>query len=239
VLKDVTWWTGILLALEGLGVAVVLPPEGRQWIGQMTGNWPSESLLGPPVVVVVLAFLLAHQAKVHERYERAVLRWRDAYDVDFIIPCLVEPFGSQMDPRFPRVARENRVRVMNRLFYDFVRDRTPKIDEHLVARFYERILTFWILVENELALVVFGGVCSVCLLAVLLAKGDPTVQIAAVVVVVVGGLLNRRLVRGADASARKRTVEEVEAIMDLHRDDLEKALRDLHERYGLVFGHHA
>jgi len=180
----------------------------------------------------LLAFLMVETFNLHDTYDRYVIRWRQRFDIEFILTRLYLPFAEHVDRRFLAVIEQDRTDCMNRLFYPFVRDGAPLVHPNLVRRFWEAMTRYWLTQLLEILLAVTLGL----LLAVLLLTSSPdeTARLhRGVIFVLVALALNRIAVRGLRASVRARTDEEITDIVTHHREDLRTRLRQLADSHQL------
>lgn len=234
VVKDLTWWAGILLTVVVYAIPSILPPTMASAVRDFAGGLPSKGFVEPVFVVGVLAAVLVFFVRIHELYDQYVVRWRVRYDLDVIVPTLVEPLIERIDPAFLVVARDRRREVMN-LYYHFVRDGKPLISENLVLRFYLRILRYWLTYLNEMALIGFV-VVVVLSLAVSWGEGaDLRPGALGLCISIVLIVMNRWLMGVWRKSVERATGEEIENIHEEHLPELEERLQKLHARLNLTY----
>lgn len=234
VVKDLAWWTGILLTGLVYVVPSVLPPDVASGVRSFAETLPAKGLLEPVFLVGVIAVILVGFLKVHELYDLYVIRWRAHFDLDVIVPKLTEPLIERLDPSFLVVARSKRREVMN-LYYHFVRDGKPIVSENLVMRFYVRVLRYWVTYLNEMVLLVFA---AISLLSAAATWGEgaeiyrPLVGLGVALVLL---LVNRWLMGVWRDSVERATEEEIENIHEEHLNELSTRLEMLHERLKLTY----
>jgi hypothetical protein len=238
VVKDLVWAGGILLFCFACGTFLVMAPAQQEAIRLALSSVPlkpPEQFSALAVLSVVLSVVLVGFFKVHELYDRYALKWRERYDLDFIVPTLVRPFANRLDSSFAPVARDHRREVMNDLFYHFVRDGNPLIAENFVVRFYVRILRFWITCLVEVAVVVFLACALILsLLAFASSEGISTAVGGLGVGLLLGGI-NRWLNMKSLESVKRATSEEIDEIHRACLPELERALGALHLKLGFHF----
>ena len=92
---------------------------------------PWKGLLGTGLgigIFIGLAFLLVEVFQVHDQwYDKYVIRWRQRYATDFILPRLVQPFASALNYRFREEAATHTEQFQEQLFYPFVGGRDLKL----------------------------------------------------------------------------------------------------------------
>jgi hypothetical protein len=158
VKTTLTWWSipfwlAMLLAIY-FGI---MPPDHRATLKTLfpgLTDWVGNT--GSFLVAVALAGALSqfmiHVVEVHDRvYDRFVVKWRQDYDVLFILPSLLKPLEHDVPLAALSVAQANRQFFMERLYYNFVGDRDMKIRKNLVVRFYEVITKYWLTQLLEVA----------------------------------------------------------------------------------------
>jgi len=179
----------------------------------------------------VLIFLFEIHDKIYDRY---IVRWRYFYDIDFILPRLTRPFAQKLSRSFYYKAEQDKTTFMQP-YYVFVGDGDHefKIKDNLILRFYEKILKYWMTQINELIL--FFVFVSVVVLKFWSSITTDKLFVILIVCVVLF-LLNRFFVSITRSSVRYATVEEIEAIHSSFSNQLDKELKDLHEKIGLEYG---
>lgn len=183
------------------------------------------------VVPSIIALFAIEAIGIHDLYDRLIVRWRERFDVDFILPRLYVPFSERVDRRFLDVAETNRSDFMNRLFYPFVRDGQPLIHPNLVRRFWESMTWYW---ATQLLELVLLAIIAASLLAPLtldltqaeLDRGHVTLTVCLALL-----LVNRYWIRNRRASVRRRSAEEIDDIVQQHRSDLQQRMKDLANSY--------
>lgn len=184
----------------------------------------------------VIAFLLVEIIQIHDRwYDHYIICWRYRYDLDFIIPRLIHPFASHIDPNFYQVADRHRSEFLSDLFYEFVTDRDTKIKKNTLVRFYEAITKYWMTQINELVLIVllivvfvfkFEGPHTLAYIEVLL---NSTLILLCLF------LLNRLCISATRERVRSATLAEVNEIVRDHRAALKSQLQALCQRHTISF----
>jgi hypothetical protein len=240
VKTNLCWAAAVFLAvIEFFSLMWLFTPGQRDWVlhyGNQIGLSQVVSVAGVFVADYFFAYWLVTAFRVHELWDTYVSRWRRDYDVDFILPRLVEPFAAEISEQFAAKVRLQRDRAMSVLFYHFVRDEDPVIGKILIVRFYDAIFNYWVCqyVEIALALIV------VELLA--LAAGDQSQGAAwtyllpwiagAVVLLVLNRIVIRSLVL---PRVRARTGEEIDEIHVEHLPELQQQISKLNGLLGLSF----
>lgn len=222
---------------------VLLPPP---WRASITGIltvvsehplWKGGSGLA---VFIAIAYLLTEILQVHDQfYDRYLVRWRRRYATDFILPRLVQPFASLLNYRFHEEAEQNLANFEERLFYPFVGDRNgllQKDHKNVIIRFYEVVTVYWLTQLNELILlsVLLGSVAFHYF-----GPGTAAYQmrlLEGVFLLCLLLLLNRAWVRAAREKVRRATEEEILAIHNNFKQELQKRLTTLCTDYALPYG---
>jgi hypothetical protein len=168
-------------------------------------------------------------------YDRYVVKWRVKYDTETIIPRICEPFRGKLDNRFAGVARENRKEFMRELFYEFARDREPRIPQNALTRFYERITNYWALQLAEIFLYLLAFV-SLLYLPVYRWLEIPWRNLIIFILIVVGVLgLNSWLGGICRVQVAEATDEEIREIHKCCSQDLDNRLAKLSSKFGLKY----
>jgi hypothetical protein len=87
---------------------MILPSDDRKFVRSIfaylttSEAWKSVSEGGVIVLLFsFLAFALTELFQVHDQiWDRYIKKWRYYYAIDFILPRLVQPFGSHLNYRF-------------------------------------------------------------------------------------------------------------------------------------------
>ena len=233
----------LVLALAVLVYELELPPHHRRFLGSLFGALQrAQWAVGTGVVLALvgaISWLLIFHWEVYDKWwDRHVVRWREYYSVDFIIPRLYRPFGARLGTPFYTRAEE-RPRDFMKPFYFFVGDGDDKlrIGQNLITRFYVRVTKYWVVQIVEVLLVVL--LLSAVPYAVYFAAYDvPTGRLLAFVLIVALWLLaNSISARSTLRAVREATEEEIEAI---HGDperfaELERRTQHLCADLGLSF----
>jgi hypothetical protein len=241
VKKNLSWaGAGVLWLVALVVYLAVLPPAHREAVNLAAARIPEWASVSVLVVFTVAAGLLFGVLMIHDDfYDAYVIRWRERYDLNFLLPALLAPLARDVDPAFWSQARAKRNTVMRRVFYPFTRDRDGAISENTRVRFYERVTYYWITQIIEMGLLVLVGIALVYWVVYAATNLDPTtllpVLIGAVAAFGVNRVFRRHALRGVETATR----EEIAEIHEEHRAVLEKRVRDLHEELGLAYGRHA
>ena len=146
VRQNLFLYSSPLLVLAGFFAYLkILPPAHQKAIAGLleyiSTTQPWKGLLGAGLGIgmfVGLAFLLVEILQIHDQwYDKYVIRWRQRYAADFILPRLVQPFASALNYRFREEAENHTGQFQEQLFYPFVGDRDLKIPKNRLVRFYE------------------------------------------------------------------------------------------------------
>lgn len=228
-----------ILLVAGFFAFFRILPEGHQTalvtLQEVVASNPIWKGVSGAGVLVALAALLIEVLKVHDRYyDKHVIKWRQQYDVDFILTRLLHPLNARPLLRFYEEAARNRSVFMEELYYSYLRDGDLKIPSNLVVRFYEKITVYWLTQFNEVV------VASLFFLGIgywLWGPGDPTYLgrlTQSLVILAAAFVLNRGWVRSARNGVRDATLAEIRAIHEAHNDDLLKRVRKLCKDYGIT-----
>jgi hypothetical protein len=166
--------------------------------------------------------------QIHDHwYDKYIIKWRYSYDIDFILPKLIQPFANRLNYRFYEVSETHD--LLPELYYPFVGDRDLKIPKNKLVRFYEVVTLYWLTQINEI--VVLLVVSTIVLYRY---QGPATLTYRTQLLddfVVVGCffILNRVWAHSSKGKVRRATEEEIRAI---HGDAV--LLKDLECRLGRV-----
>jgi hypothetical protein len=197
-------------------------------------GWAAEA--GTLTAVVVLGLIIAHLAthllEIHDHwYDRYIVRWRDRYARQKMIPALIAPHLGKLTENAVEILLRDPGPTLKALFYPFASDRDMKIRKNLVVRFYERITKYWLSQMIEVA--------CICLLiialiyAAILGAWPPAKPIVWTVVAAILTFIIARIV----AWQLRRVVWEAtqEEIQDIH-DSLGAEFEDALVNYLLKHG---
>lgn len=199
------------------------------------------ALVGSVVVLFVLAGVVSHTAvhifEIHDHiYDRYIIRWRERYARERMIPKLLEPYRVLLGDDLVAAALRQQGDTLKSLFYPFAGDRDSRIRRNLVARFYERITKYWLTQVVEIAALLLVS-CTVIYAGFFYSKPYPTRTGWMLVAVVVAVLINRLAIWGLRKSVWEATEDE---IADIHRScksDFGKALEHLKPRLRTADAH--
>jgi hypothetical protein len=214
----------------------ILPePHARVLRNLRASIWLKQ--LGLIVVLTVIAGVLVYGIQVHDYvYDRYVVKWRDRYTSEVILPKLCEPFRQKLDPRFFETASANRRYFMNKLFYEYVHDRQPRIRLNTVVRFYEPITNYWSVQILELATYLILLLALVYFM-VCRRLNQPVTSL--ILVMVVSALLlglTSILGNAYRNDAQERTEDEINEIHDNFLPDLERRVEEVSAKFKLKYG---
>ena len=224
-----------------LAFEFILPTASQQWVGSVINHLSAHPLLkagSGAAVFSLVAYLMVEIFKIHDRiYDKYIVRWRERYDLDYIIPRLLRPFLHRVrdGDRFFTEAARNLKDFMETLYYPYVGDRDTKIRQNLLVRFYEQVTPYWLTQVNEIVLILLTLLVAGCHV---LGPPDPRYQaqlLPALLVIVGAFALNRLAVRATERGVREATEAEIEDILANHQTDLEAKLRGLTTKYGIPF----
>ena len=227
--------TGILF-VAALFVYWILPESQIRAIGSLRlPGWAKG--VGIAVLLPAIALVLVYGIQLHDRvYDRYVVKWRDSYDIDFIIPAVCHPYEAKLDPNFYPVARSNRRFFMTNLYYQFLHDRNNPDFQNVIVRFYERVTNLWT-VEIMEAIVYLLLMLTAVYFPLYRRLGLPVGKLVLLLLVFSLGLaLTSALGRSAQQSTRDATQEEIDAIHQLRPQQLEKAIQDVSSHFNLKYG---
>ncbi len=214
----------------------ILPePHARILRNVRWADWVKQ--LGLVTVLTVISGFLIYGIEVHDQiYDRYIVKWRDRYTSEVILPKLCQPFEQKLDPKFYQVANANRRYVMEKLFYEYAHDRDPKIRQNTIVRFYERITNYWAVQVLELVTYALL-IVTVVYIPIYRRLNQPLKSLITVLVVCslmlaltsFVGLATRR-------SAQEVTEEEIEEIHKGFLPDLEKGVQEVSAKFNLKYG---
>ncbi len=227
-------WAGATMALWYMAL---LPDHRQAVIDLVPGvkEWGAN--------VGVLAALLAlsafvSQVMVHilevddHLYDRYVIKWRDRYAREEMIPELLRPHAGKLPQGFSTTAIDSPRQTLKRLFYPFAADRDARIGQNFLVRFYERITKYWLTQVAEVALLLLAFLTA--LYAGIWRDWPWPASTAILMLMIILGLFigNRLLAYLARRSVWEATQAEIQAIHSKCGADFKKALAKLGDEYG-------
>ncbi len=219
VKNNLAYWTFVILVAMTLTFYyIVLGPTYRQAIDkfvQSLSSSPIYSALWLSTLTLFESFVavcLIHIFQIHDNvYDKLIVKWREKFDVEFILPKLTEQISYALPKNFLDYAIRYRYKFM-KPYYDLVGDGKPGIADNTRVRFYERVTGYWVTQLNEIFILLFLIMTS---FYVIFLDTSLTLQtFASLVLVLVGlGLLNRGFVRMAQQATAQATLDEIEEIL--------------------------
>ncbi|MDQ0151019.1 hypothetical protein ACFO6R_13260 [Eubacterium multiforme] len=154
-----------------------------------------------PIVFVIPIFiaLIFRIIKLHDKISN-LFKIRLKYDLQYIILPLAE--GSNISINSINNIKENRSKIMNKIFYNYVGYENPQIDKHLINMALDSLCWYWIVVEG---LVVTSTTLSICIFSSRL--GVIRFLILVLIFLIVSYIL-------LEKSCIKKTESEIKAILD-------------------------
>ena len=236
------WYMAIVCLIFSIFVFAILVPEiHRQWVRSIISNLIASSMPGLVTDVSVagiltfVSWLFIFLFEAHDKlYDKYVIRWRYFYDLDFILPNLTRPFGSNLAPNFFRVAERN-LHVFMKPFYKFVGDGEHEfsITKNVLIRFYEVVTKYWITQINEIMLVAaFTLNASYFVVYRNLHLASDRIALIGVILPALF-LLNRMAAHSFREQVRRATLDEIEEIQHRFPVELERSFMDLHSDLNL------
>jgi len=241
---NLAWYTVVMLVILWLAAYFLVLPAGHQVAVRTLFGSLSLEVLGTTLATLLLGFagvVLVFGFEFHDKiYDRYIIRWREKYDLETILPTLVEPFLHKVDSRFLPVASETRKNryVFMKIFYHFVMDyaHPHKIKENLIIRFYEAVQKYWWTQVNEIFLVLLF-LTSLAYLTYGWRVGSSLARVwIALGIFAVLFLLNRVWIRGTRCSVEQATLDEIADIHETFPTELEEQIKAVHGRYKLAYG---
>lgn len=247
VRRNLFFYSIPVLVLAGfLDFFFILPAGNREAISSLAKSltdspvWKGVLNTGCGLIIFILvAFLLTEILQVHDRwYDKYVVRWRERYDTDFILPRLIQPFSSGTNYRFYEEAEQHAGRFLEDLYYPFVGDRDVKIPKNKLLRFYEVVTIYWLTQINEIVLISAAVLVLYFRFAGPADLGYRTHLLDDSIAVCVLWILNRVWVWFSRNSVRNATEDEIRAIhanLEL-KAELEQRLIRLCKDYSIPYG---
>jgi len=219
VKTNLVYWTMILLTLSSIYFYFVfLDSPSRQDIIDIVINVGENTLVstvGGAVAILIYAgisIFLIYGLQIHDKiYDKFFIKWRDSYDLEFILPRLISPVKDRLPENFIDFASKYKYKFM-KPYYDFVGDEKKGIEDNTRVRFYERITWYWITQLNEIFILTL--IISTLIYYIVSINTDllPNLISLAILILVILGLINRVLVRHFRKIVAEATIDEIEEI---------------------------
>jgi hypothetical protein len=241
VKSTLAWWatpvwglvvfaTYFFVLLERHRAALLsLVPGLSEWVAQV-GLVSALLLLGG-----VVAHFAAHVLEVHDHlYDRYVVKWRDRYAREKMIPFLLSPYQERLSREVMEAALAKPGKTLSKMFYPFAGDRDAKIKQNLIVRFYERITKYWLTQTVEVAslvLVAVTGGYGMTFYGPKDGKRAVSLILVAIAVIVINRIVAWRLRIGV----WEATKAEIEDIHSSCKDEFESCLEQFCSEHGCAF----
>ncbi len=220
VKNNLIYWTVILLIPTTIIIYFLFLNQSQQTlISDLITNIGANSLLATLASAICiasysfLAFVLIYGMQIHDLvYDKYIIKWRERYDTEFILPRLTEPFKDDLPKNFSDYAKHYRYKFMGP-YYDFVGDLKGGIEENTRIRFYERVTWYWITQLNEIFILVFLITTPVFVLFTSGANFNLHRFAIFMLILITLGLFNRWLVRRSLMATTEATQDEINEIL--------------------------
>ena len=233
VKNNLVYWTlVVLLVSTGVIYLVVLNPTQKQvvdaFVTSLGMNGFVSALAGAFVIAIygIIAIGLIYGIQIHDIvYDRLIIKWRERFDIEFILARLTEPIKQFLPKNFTDYATRYRYEFM-KPYYGFVGDGKKGIEENTRIRFYERVTWYWFTQINEILILVFLLIVPVYVIAYS-GSSMTTSNLAVFMLVLVAlGLMNRWFIRLTLKATAQATLDEIEEILTKQEN-----IQSLKERY--------
>jgi len=240
VKNNLIYWTWILLLVSIVVVYRFILNQSQQ---QVINDFIVSISAGLTVVVsvtlfiaYVLAICLIYGIQIHDGvYDKLLIKWRENYDVEFILARLTEPIRREALPKnFSDFARHYRSDFM-KPYYAYVGDGKPGIQENTRIRFYEKITWYWVTQLNEIFISLFL-ICTPLYVLAYSSNSMSTADLATFILVLIAlWVINRWLIRLTRKATTEATLDEIEEILSKPENvnDLKKQYKKLCTTYRL------
>jgi len=219
VKNNLVYWTMILLMLTSVYVYFVfLETSTRDDIIEIVtkvGQNGLLSTLGGGVLILIysgVSIFLIYGLQIHDKiYDNFFIKWRETYDLEFILPALTEPIKQHLPKNFLDFASKYKYKFM-KPYYDFVGDGKKGIEDNTRVRFYERVTWYWITQLNELFVIIL--IMSTLLYFIISSNTGLTPNVIYIVILslILLGAINRWFVSYFRKTVREATIDEIEEI---------------------------
>jgi preprotein translocase subunit YajC len=220
VKNNLMYWTLVLLLVSITVTYFIILNQPQQkavsdFITSLATNAFAALISGILFIILylVVAIGLIFGIQIHDVvYDKLIIKWREKYDVEFILARLTEPIKEDLPKNFSDFANRYRYDFM-KPFYDFVGDGKPGIHQNTRIRFYERVTWYWVTQLNEIFILLFLVGTPLYVLAYPSNSMSTSGLAAFVLVLTALGLVNRWLVRLTRTATTQATVDEIEEIL--------------------------
>ncbi len=240
VKNNLVYWTMLLLMVStAIIYLLILNHAQRQPIIDFVTSLGSNGFVAAVasgliiVLYAIFAVGLIYAVQIHDLvYDSKIIRWRERYDVDFILTKLTEPLKSDLPTNFADFAVRYRYQFM-KPYYDFVGDGKRGIEENTRIRFYERVTWYWVTQLNEIFILLFLIGTPIYVL-VYPGSGLSLNSFATfMLVLVVLGLINRWLIRLTRNATAQATIDEIDEILE-KQENIER-LRESYKKLCVTY----
>ncbi len=220
VKNNLAYWTFVLLLIStGVIYLFILNPSQKQtvdtFVTLLGANGFVSALASAFVIVIyaIIAVILIFGIQIHDIvYDSLIIKWRERYDIDFILARLTEPIKQSLPKNFNDYAIQYRYQFM-KPYYDFVGDGKKGIEENTRVRFYERVTWYWVTQINEIFILLFLLFIPVYVMAYPNSSLTTSNLAVFVLVLLALGLTNRWLIRVTLKATSQATLDEIEEIL--------------------------
>jgi hypothetical protein len=211
----------------------ILPPDHQQivsgFLQLILESQPWKDVFGGALGITfftVIAFLIIELIQIHDRcYDKYIIKWRVYYDLDFIIPRLVQPYSSNLNYRFYEEAASHLDNFQEQLYYPFVGDRDLKISKNKLVRFYETVTRYWLTQINEIVIIALFFIIVIYRIWGPVDLMYRTILLNNTILLIGVFIINRYFARKSLGPVREATTEEIK---DIHEKP--ELLAELGER---------
>lgn len=220
VKNNLVYWTFILLVASSAIIYFLFLNSIQQdalvsLITNIGANPLFATIAGAILISIyfLAAYLLVYIFQIHDvLYDKFIIRWRERYDIEFIIPRITESFKQQLPKNFTDFTSHYHEKFMVP-FYKFVGDRQNGISENTRIRFYESVTPYWATQLNEIFILSFLVITPIFVLQPTHGGFNLTTFSLFMLILIFLALLNRWFIRLTLVNTKKRTEEEIDEIL--------------------------
>lgn len=219
VKNNLVYWTIVLLTFSSVYIYLVfLDASTKKDIIEIinkVGENPLVSTAGGAALLVIyvgVSTFLIYGLQIHDKiYDKFFIKWRDAYDLEFILPKLIEPIKQHLPENFFDFASKYKYKFM-KPYYDFVGDEKKGIEENTRVRFYERVTWYWITQLNEIFTIILITGTLIYFIISNNTGLSPNMISKAILSLLMFGVINRGFGGYFRKTVREATIDEIEEI---------------------------
>jgi hypothetical protein len=162
MLDKIGWYNFFIGVILGLFLANNLPDFNAALGSVLTIDVLGVKISLPLALGAVAIAIVSRAIKLHDKISD-LFNIRLNFDCEHILSPMFQNVGINVDPSLKKHIRRDRIRLMNRLFYEYASSTEDKckIDHHNVTMALDQWSWYWILIESLVLLLTSSIICFV------------------------------------------------------------------------------